>query len=248
VGKVAFTTTTSYITWDGRVLDLTEVGLTATPIAPLSLGVAYRDSNGHGQSEQSTYNGHGWEGWASLRLLSERKLYPELALNGQTFIDDIALQKVTSTESEFAAPRARSTGIDLCASRHIGADVWQLDAGTYDGYLFGEREVTVMGLGARYAHPFTRILQGHLALAGYRDNFEGGRYHSYVLQAGGRAGHPDRVHLLLAGNYFPRGVPLAGTPLSTAALVGAIYGGTAATSAINTSAFGYLSAQVEIPF
>lgn len=247
VGKGVVSADYSDLSRQGRALSLCELGCTYTPLSFWSIGAAYRDSDGHGSSQQTSYHAHGWEGWTSLRLLAERARRPDISLNAQVVHDNISLQDQSSSGDATASPRVTTQGVDLCAGKHFGSDLCQVDTGVYDVSIFGARQATLLALGVAYHHRFTRSVEGRVALAGYRDDYAGGVRHTYDLVAGVRAGRTDQPYLGLSVTYFPRGIPLAGTPLSTASMVNAFYSGIT-TGTLNTQQFGYVSIEAGIPF
>ena len=237
----------SYLSWRGRALSLSELGGTYTPASFLSCGAAYRDSIGHGLSSDTHYYAHGWEAWANVRLLPESARHPAVSLNVQCLHENMTVQQQTPVMYNYYTPRTSSQGIDLCAGKHVGADRCQLDAGVSDVSLFGEHQATVLALGAAYHHPFTPRLDGHLALAGFRDDYQDSTRNTCMLVAGVRSGRAEKPYLDLSATFFPCGIPLAGTSLSPAAMVGAFYEGSA-TGTLSTQAFGYVTLEAGIPF
>jgi len=250
VGKAVVVTDYSHLSWQGRALSLTELGCAYTPTSRLALGAAYRDCNGHGRSEQTQYIAHGWEAWGSLHLQAERAQRPDLSLNAQIAHDTINWK----TDNAYSALWGTTHGIDLCAGKHIGREYCQVDAGVEDVSLWGGKSpnstATLLALGAAIHHHFTRVVDGHLALAGYRDNYAGGVRHTYALLAGMRAGRAGQPYLGCSVSYFPRGIPLAGTPLSMAAMTWKAEKTWAldSSSTFMTQSIGYVSVEAGIPF
>lgn len=246
-GRGALVTDYSYLSWEGRTLSLSELGGTYTPFPCVSLGAAYRDSAGQGLSGLSHYTAHGWEAWTSVHLLTERASRPDLSLDAQMLHDTVSLVQQSATLASSAFSNVTTRGVDLCAGKQCLAGRCQLDGGVYDVSLLGQRQATVWALGAAYQHPFSRLVTGRVALAGYRDDYEGGLRYTYDMVLGVRVGRADHPYIGLSANYFPCGIPLAGTPLSSAAMIGAFYDGASAV-ALRSHEFGYLSIEAGLPF
>lgn len=246
-GSITTSASDSFLNWQGRSFSLLEAGVAYGVTDGLAIGVNYRRGSGHGRSRGNTYDSTGGDGWLSLRLLKEAGWCPALTLLAQTLHDDVTLRSNSATESALSEPNITDNGISLNASRHAGDTTWTAAAGVFQTSVFGEQQATVLALGVGAARPFSSSLRGEVSLAGYRDAYNDGHHFSGALQAGLTAGSPAGVHAVLSGVYYPRGVPLAGTPYSPASMAGAFFGGSA-TAQLRSSAVGFLTLGAAMSF
>ena len=247
VGKVVPVTADSFVAWGGRFLELAEVGLTYTPAQMLSLGIAYRNTDGSGHSHETAYYANGWEAWGSLSLLKERGNRPEITLDAQTISGNVSRCEKTARWNNFMrrpplTPLGSISARPVTAARMSGNSMPEPTTWLFSRYGRPRYWGWAPATATTYRPNLSQV-----ALAGFQDNFLGGGYHTYVLQAGLQASTTEKPHLEFSGTFFPCGIPLAGTTFSPLAMAGAYFSDSIAAS-LNKKPFGYLSIKGTIPF
>jgi hypothetical protein len=236
----------SNLTWQGRQLGLFEGGVQVGGETHPSLGAYLRSSTGHGRSSLNTYDAHGVRFTGTLPLFTERSGRPAATLFVDYLHDRAVLKEQSPTSHSTAWSRASSTGIGLQAELHRGSTCWQGKAAGYASGVDGEHLADTLLVGGAVDVPLIRSIRGTLALTGFREDFEGHRI-TMEVTGGVTLLSSERGSLKLGGSYFPRGIPLGGTPFSTAAGIGVINGSSTAAQ-LRTEAMGYLTVAGELHF
>ncbi len=236
------TVETHYLSWDGRVLAVVDTGVSMHPTGALSAGADARRSAGHGRSHDNRYAGDGWAAWGQWQL-SARPGRPGLALRVEHAADAVHISSKDAASLLAADPTTASTGLLLAVTAPGDALEARAVAGMYAVSLNGRPVATVRMLGGILTVPLGTRTRAQLALTGYQDQYLG-RHFSPRVEVMLATLPTSRGGLRLGASIFPRGVPLAGTPLSAPSVIGAVYGSSAGAQ-LRTHAVGYLSLAVD---
>lgn len=231
--------TSHYLAWNGRALAVMNAGITARPTPHLSIGGAYRYSHGRGHSTASRYGSTGWGGRADWRMLTRQAGRSSLSLAAEHATDQVHLHSIDINTSLQADPSFAATGVRVVMEAPYHALTSMGWAGMYTARVNAQHVANVHLLGAGLARPLGRRTRVYLAVTGYRDDYQG-QHFSQEVQLGLTAHVGPKGEITLSGSVFPHGIPIAGTPLSAAAAVGTIYGGSAVAQ-LRTQPAGYLS-------
>jgi len=225
-----------YMTFDGRQLNLYQLTLDAGLSNNLSLGGKYCVGSGHGHSKSNTYSDHGKEFSTKYRLVKECGAIPSLALYGEYTSDKAELHTTEATVNATTT----STGAQLLAGggTPFGGWRWHARVGGYQTKVVGDTLATTYLAGGDVVVPMSKRMNLRVAATAFDDNYSGGTMTEELLAA--LSLYPGCSRITLAGSLYPKGVPLAATPLSPAAAVGTFVGGSA-TENLRTKAMGYIS-------
>jgi hypothetical protein len=238
-GTVEPRVTTRYLGWDGRALGVTEAGAAAGVLAGVTMGAAYRTANGHGRTAARRYTAAGWQAWTEWQPISATATHPGITLHLEGTHERIHLRSADDTSSFAADPAYAAGGAHVRVTGDHRGMSWHAQAGLATARLNDTAVATVASVGGQLDLPLGRHLRLQPALVGYADDFQG-QHLSGEARLALRTPPAARTAFALEVSLFPRGVPLAGTPLSPAATAGAVYGDTATTQ-LRTHPVAYVS-------
>lgn len=232
---------------NGRRVVLQEWEL-AGAVDPIALGATYRRLRAHGHSVLNRYDSDGWRLWGAWRARQPGASFrqPGMMLFGETLQDNGALQVITANSSSFASPKVNAAGGQAALVSPLGVGSAHLRAGLYTVAVDGDRLATEWVYGAGGEYPLTPRFNADAAITGFRDDFQG-RHYDVELAASLRYALTDRLSVTAGGQYYPRGIPLAGTALSPATAVGAEFGASA-TDQLRNDAVGILTAHADFTY
>jgi len=240
VKSVSLVSADQVLSWNGRAISVWDNGV-AVKVTPMAVvGGFIRSSSGHGSSGQTHYSANGWDVWGTYTLQSDDGKQPTLTLGLEHLHEADTVLLNSPTEFFQATPRVDTTGIELRVQTAPQRLRWIARVGYYSTQVFEENLSDILLIGVGSELKLTPNTTSSLALTQYYDNFNGNHF-SYLL----RGGIVYRLHphwkLGLSASYFPRGIPLAGDPLSSASAVGAAIGGNTTASGMHVNSFGYLT-------
>jgi hypothetical protein len=233
---VQTTASVTYLGWDGRALAQVETGVAVGITAHITAGAAYRGAGGHGRDAANRYTAHGYGVWGDFHIPGTG-LAVHLAHDGA----NARLRAASADASLQADPIWRASGAECRAA--FGpvtgrAGAYQVETNsltTSAVYLAGG------GVGVQLA-PW---LRAEASATGFIDEYPTPR--ATVETTLGVRARRGRGDLAVTAAFYPRGVPLAGSALSTAATIGAVYGSDAAPQ-LHTAPVGYISASAGYRF
>ncbi len=223
-------TTVTYLGWDGRALTQVDTGLAVGLTSFLTVGAAFRGADGHGRDVDNSYASTGYGVWSDLRLPFGLPAVVHLEHSGA----NVHLRASSPDSSLQADPTWAATGVEL----RTGAGPFTARTGGYQVATNGLLTSTVYLLGGGVRMRLARWLHADAGVTGFVDNYQT-RTTALETTLSLHAGTP-RVGFTLGAGYYPRGVPLAGTALSTASTIGAVYGSDAAPQ-LHTAQVGFVS-------
>jgi hypothetical protein len=230
---------------NGRVLSQVEGGVDVGVTKRLSVGATLLVGNGHGKSSaQNTYHSDGNHLWGDYNFLSIGSRGPVLGLLLDHMHNNITLHIPAALD---AWPHYNSTGAQLTAQLQRGQVNWLARTGIYGVDLGGYYLATDELLGGGVSTKLSRRTTVDAQLTGYEDYYSGGKHASLELTAGVSYAPNSRSAISLSGSLFPRGVPVASTPFSSAAAVGLDYAESFANS-VGSNAIGYLTLSAHVTF
>lgn len=243
-----FTPATRYadITWDGRKMNLLEVGIAAQSPQQIAFGAFVRNTAGHGRSGATHYDGNGWQAYGEVPLLAAKARRPSLTIYVEHTRDAVELSVVDEDSNSHAWPIAMTSGVELRAAYTPGIVTWRGRSGIYQSTVNAEHLANIVVLGGAFEQPLLRSLRGCLELTAYHESYENGQT---SIELGGTLTYyqSDRGRISLGGRYYPRGVPMGGTPFSSTSSIGLVYGGDSA-SQLRSSPMGYLTLEGALTF
>jgi hypothetical protein len=217
-GTVQPLVATHYLGWDGRALGVTDAGAVAGVTGRLTAGAVGRTVSGHGRTTANRYTAAGWEAWAEWNTIPSGKA-PGITLRLESTGESIHLATADATSSFAADPTYAAHGVQVRMTKGR----WHAGAGLAAARLNGDPLTAVASVGAGLDLPLGRDLRLQPEVTGYADEYQGRHLATGVCLAL-RTAPARRADLTLEASLFPQGVPLAGTPLSAASAVGAVYG------------------------
>jgi hypothetical protein len=236
------TATTHAMAWEGRALGMLETEISHDLNDRVTIGGSVTTASGHGHSRSNRYEANGLSVWGQWRALPSSEERPDVDLRVEQEWDAISLNSSDATSSLQADPTCSTTGVQV----RVTSSGWQARTTLHTVQVNKQHVAEVASIGGEINLPISTYLTLVPSAAIAADNYQGG-HTTCEAGLGLNATLGDRTHLMLGANYFPSGVPLAGTPLSTASAVGAIYG-SSASAQFRTEAVGYLSARLEYEF
>lgn len=237
-GTLTAAATYQYMTYDGRKLSQGQAGLDYVITPPLTLGVAFRSASGHGRAKANTYDADGWGAWGTYQLMVSGAC-PTMVLLGEYVRDNARLHVENGATAVDADPDVTIGGLQLLARLNAATPTWSARAGVYHTTILTESLATTWLAGAGVRVPLGRTVDAAFTATAFRDDYIESET-TVELEGTLCYALPPRTSVTLAGIYFPNGIPLAATPFSSAAAVGAFYGGSA-TSAIRNDVIGYVA-------
>lgn len=232
--------------WGGRAFSVVEAGGSLGITGRCAITAIDVQSSGHGRSHANTYDGHGYRLLGKYQIGDTATTHPAYAIVLDHVSDDVNLHIHDSTTEADAWPSYRADGIQLAASQLRGQHTWQGRTGLYQVELDHQRLATVGLLGGGLSIPVGRHTTVQAELVSYRDNFQG-RHFTYEFHGGVTLFRSARGSVTVGGSYFPRGIPLAGTPFSSASAAGLVYGNSAAQQ-LHDDGVGYLTLSGQLNF
>jgi hypothetical protein len=245
-GEVQPDITTHFLAGDGRAMGVLNGGASVGLTNALSVGATVQGTSGHGRTETRRYDAVGGRVWGAWQLAHVDAKHPGLALQIEKTEERIRLHSVEPGSSFTADPAFASSGVQLRTTFTRRGIQFAAHAGMGRAAVNHDEVATVASLGGEMRIPVNNRYYLQSALIGYRDNYEG-RHVSYEARLGLHTTPAHRIGLNIEASLFPRGIPLAGTPLSAASAVGVIYG-SSATAQLHTQMVGYLSVSGEYQF
>ncbi len=238
--------TEHYVTWDSREIGLMEEGLAVNVNDQLLLGATLLNSDGHGRDAGNKYRGDGTNKWVGFRLCREGTRLPEFKVIGERTRDEVVISSDNPDFSFYTNPYVRIDGLRVEAQKHHGQTLWHGVAGVYGVYLYEAKQTQVEQIGLSAEQPLRHDWRATLGFTEYWDHYLG-RHFSYQAECGLAAPCTKYGTLILQAHLFPRGIPMAGTPFSSASTIGSYFDMSAANQ-FHTDTMGYLTLAGQVKF